>query len=117
MIVVFVLISFVGIYFYGLYRHGPPRGPSRDFVKSHSASKGHFARSLFSYGYFKASLRQLRLDLERVLYVHPLASQGKPAPDGQLFTLSGTPKQLYQHFILPAQQKKIPLILNFGSCS
>lgn len=97
-------------------RSGPPKQASLDFITDVSGGIGDMIKSVFTFGYFKGSLKLLIMDLKNFITRQPLAAQGQNAPGGKLVSLDGKSLRL-ENYIFKSKDTGMPLILNFGSCT
>jgi hypothetical protein len=90
-----------------------PKGDehSKNVNKQCAKSFGSFVKTVFTWGYFKASFRRFKQYLLNINTIK--ATLGKQAPNAEVISLDGTKKTLFS--IINAVPKDVPLILNMGS--
>ena len=110
------VVGLLGVYVFGfIFIHGSVPGGSKhdNWINETCAPEG-LQKSVFTWGYFKASFRRFYNHYKILLLQPPIATLGKPAVDARLVDLQGNPKSLLQDYILRMPKGK-PFILNMGS--
>jgi hypothetical protein len=114
-IVVVVAVLIYALMYMFLMGSSPGDNPALDaFIQSTLSSKSDkngFMKSVFTFGYMKASLRRFWA-AHRVYFSMTVAEKGKTAPDALVVTIRGEEKSLRGEYI---KKTSVPLILNMGS--
>lgn len=111
------LVALASLYVFGfIFIHGsaPGKNANQDsFIHETCAPTGLW-KTVFTWGYTKASFRRFIQYYKLVLFPQPVAKQGCLAPDAVLITLAGTECSLLQDYV-SKMPSGMPLILNMGS--